>query len=148
MPKKKLDYLLIPNSGGEAKKEREKRALKELKNREVDNIIILKGKDSEEDILYIGKILKSGDKVGFDTFSLHYKEYRTIIRKAIKQGKFPKGVKIENVRTKQNLKQEIYGTLGLEEEKLMHEKVEYQKDRHDKLFRKLKNFIKEVLDKI
>lgn len=91
MVRKFLDYLLIPNSGGELGRTRKQRAIKELGKRKIGEVLILKGKDSEEDILYLGKILKKGDSIGFDTFPLHYKEYKIIIRKVIKQGEFPKG---------------------------------------------------------
>ena len=143
--KKKLDYLLIPDSSKETKKEREKRAIKELKNRKVKKILILKGNDSEEDILYLGKILKKGYRVGFDTFPLHYKEYKEIIKKAKRDKKFPKGIKIENVKTKQSFKQYIYGCFGLGEEKLKERKLAYMKNREEKLIQFVKNFLKKIL---
>lgn len=146
MSKKELDYLLIPNSGGELGKERKKRAIKEIGNREIGEVLILKGKDSEEDILYLGKILKKGNRIGFDTFPLHYEEYKIIIKKAVKQGKFPKGVKVENVKTGQNFKQSIYGFFGLEEEKFLHKKIDYMKNRDDGFFRKIKNIVKKILN--
>lgn len=145
MPKKNLDYLLIPDGGGKYRKEKLKRAKEESKRRRVKKILVMKGRDSEEDILYLGKILKKGDRIGFDTFPLHYKEYRVIIRKAKKEGKFPRGVKIENIKTGQNLKQEIYGVLGLEEEKLIHKKIDYMKNREDKFFQRIKNIVKRLL---
>jgi hypothetical protein len=145
MSKKELDYLLIPNSGGELGKQRKNRAIKELNKRGIKKVLILKGRDSEEDILYLGKILKPGNRIGFDTFPLHYKEYRVIIKKAQRDGKFPKKVKIENIKTPQSLKQEIYGMLGLEEEKLLHKEVKLQRDRN-KFFQKIKNFIKRIID--
>ena len=70
MSKKELDYLLIPNSGGELGKERKERAFREMGNRKIGEVLILNGKDSEEDILYLGKILKKGDRIGFDTFPI------------------------------------------------------------------------------
>ncbi|HEA46739.1 MAG TPA: hypothetical protein ENH99_03070 [Candidatus Pacearchaeota archaeon] len=142
MSKKSLDYLLI--AGGGDKTEREKRAKEEIKKRKIRKVLVLKGKDSEEEILNIGKILKKGNRVGIDTFPLHYKEYKVIIKKAKKEGKFPKGIKIENVRTGQNLGQTIYGFLGLEEEKIMHKKVKYVKNRDNKLFRRIKGFVKNL----
>lgn len=145
MLKKKLDYLLIPDGEKEYKKEKLKRAREESKKRLVKKILILKGKDSEEDILNLGKILKKGDRVGFDTFALHYKEYKVIIKKAKKEGKFPEGVKVENIRTNQSFKQSIYGFLGLEEEKLTDRKVDYMKNRDNKFFQKIKNIVKELL---
>lgn len=145
MSKKKLDYLLIPDGEKEYKKEKLKRAREESKKRLVKKILILKGKDSEEDILNLGKILKKGDRIGFDTFPLHYKEYKVIIKKAKKEGKFPEGVKVENIRTNQSFKQSIYGFLGLEEEKLTDRKVDYMKNRDNKFFQKIKNIVKELL---
>ena len=148
MSKKKLDYVLIPDGDKEYKKEKLKKAREESKKRCIKKILILKGKDSEEDILYLGKILKKRDRIGFDTFPLHYKEYKVIIKKARKEGKFPKGIKIENIKTSQNLKQEIYGTLGLEEEKLLHKKIDYMENRKNNLFQEIKNIVKKVLNAI
>ncbi|MCK4553143.1 hypothetical protein KAT80_02980 [Candidatus Pacearchaeota archaeon] len=61
--KKKLDYLAIPGgSKGELKKDRKKRAIKELKERSVDKIVMLQGRDSEEDILYLGNIVSKKER--------------------------------------------------------------------------------------
>jgi len=143
--KKMLDYLAIPASASGTKKQREKRALKELKKRRVKNVLLLDGKDSEEDILYLGRLLKKGDRIGFDTFPLHYKEYKEIIKKAKKQGKFPKGIKIENIRTSQSFKQTIYGFLGSEEEKIEKGEIKYMKDRN-KFFLWLKGVVKKIIN--
>jgi len=144
--KRPLDYLLIPKSSGKIKKQREKRANEELKKRKIKKIIIMRGKDSEEDILNIGKILRKGDIIGFDTFLFHFKEYRDIIKKAKKEGKFPKGIKIEFVGTNQTPKEFIYGILGLEEERFEEKEVDYQKNRKEKSFQQLKNIIKRVIN--
>ena len=93
--KKSLDYLFIPNASQKELRERKGRAKREIKIRGIKNIVLLDGKDSEEDVLYLGKILKEEDRVGFDTFPLHYKEYKELIKKAKRDKKFPKGVKIE-----------------------------------------------------
>lgn len=143
--KRGLDYIAIPNSSGKLKKEREKKAVREFRKRYVDKIIVLKGRDSEEDILYLGNIVKKGDRVGIDTFPLHFKEYKTIIKKAKKERKFPRGVKIENIKTSQDLKKSVYGFLGLWEERLKIGKVKYVKNRHDKFWRKLKGFVHGIL---
>ena len=143
--KKPLDYLIIPDSGKVVMKARKDRAKKELKNRVVYEILIVKGRDSEEDILYLGKILKKGDRIGFDTFPLHFKEYKELIRKAKRDNKFPKGIKIENVGTRQTFRQTIYGILGLEEEKLKKRKLKYMRNRNDKFYRKIKSFIKRII---
>jgi len=145
MGKKKLDYLLIPDASSKWKKQRKKRAQQELKNRIVENILILKGKDSEEDILYLGKILKKGDRIGFDTFPFHYKEYRELIKKAKKQGKFPKGIKIENIKTSQEPKSFVYGLLGWLEECVKKRKLDYVSNRHEFFLTKVKNLVKKVL---
>ncbi len=137
----RLDYLIIPGgSKGKLKRDRMKRAIKEIKNRVVDKIIILQGKDSEEDILYLGEVLKKGERIGFDTFPLHYKEYKELIKKAKKDKKFPKGVRIENIETSQNFKEVIYGTIGLTEEKVKKRELEYVKNRQDNFWRALKCF--------
>lgn len=136
--KDKLDYLLVPTGW---KRQRKKRALKELKNRDVKNILILNGGDSEEDILYLGKKLKGGEKIGFVTFPLHYQEYVEIIKKAQKQKKFPRRVQTENIATKETPKQFIYGILGIAEERL-DKKVNYVKEEHhNPIFIKIRNFI-------
>jgi len=144
--KKRLDYLAIPDGAKEWKKKRKARAIKELKNRDVGKVLILKGKDSEEDILYLGQLLQPGERIGFDTFPLHYREYKELIKKAKREGKFPRGVKVENIRTKQPFKLWVYGILGLEEEKLKSRKLDYMKNRDEKFLQKFKNFIKRILD--
>jgi len=143
--KKRLDYIAIPGSSGKIRKERKKRAIEELKKRYVEKIVILEGKDSEEDILYLGKILKKGDRVGFDTFPLHYKEYKTIIKKAKKEGKFPKGIKIENIKTSQGPRLFLYGLLGLSEEKIKKQEPDYVKNRGNNFYRKIKNVVKKAI---
>lgn len=121
-----LDYLLIPTNW---EKQRRKRVLEELKRRDIKNIIILNGFDSEDDILYLGKKLKGRERIGFVTFPLHYLEYKEIIKKAIKEGKFPNKIKIENIKTKQTTKQFIYGVFGLLDEKLKKRKLDYFQNR-------------------
>jgi hypothetical protein len=142
MFRRRLDYLAIPGgSKGELKKERMERAIKELNGREVDRIIFLKGRDSEEDILYLGNIVQKGERVGIDTFPLHYKEYKELIKKAKRDGKFPSGVKVENVETPQEFRLWIYGILGLSEEKIKNRELNFIKDRDDKVWRKIKKVI-------
>ena len=122
-----------------------KKAREELKKRHVNKIIILKGKDSEEDILYLGKIVKKGERVGIDTFPLHYKEYLEIINKDIRDNKFPKGVKLENVKTPQNFRMFIYGVLGLSEEKIKKRELDYVKNRHNQFWRFLKKVFHSIV---
>jgi len=123
---KPLDYLLVPTGWPH---QRKKRALEEIKRRKIKNIYLLNGKDSEEDILYLGKILKGKERIGFVTFPLHYIEYTEIIKKAQKDRNFPRGIKTENVATEQTFKQFIYGILGLIEERL-DKKVNYVHEEH------------------
>ena len=144
MKKRDLDYLVIPSAGGKVLKERKKRALEEIHERNINEVLILKGKNSEEDILYLGKILKQGERVGFDTFPLHFKEYEEIIKRAKKEGKFPKGVKIENIRTVQPPKLFVYGVLGWLDEHFK-KKVEYKKRERRGIFGKIKDIIKKTL---
>ena len=129
-----LDYLLVPSGWP---KQRKKRALEEIENREVKNIFVLNGCDSEEDMLYTGKKLKKGNRIGIVTFPLHYKEYTEIIAKAQKDKNFPKGIRLENIKTNQTFRQTIYGILGLIEERL-DKKVNYVKRKNKFLYSKNK----------
>ncbi len=142
MKQKRLDYLLIPTGW---RKQRKKRAIEELEKRDVKNIWILNGNDSEEDILYLGKMLKGKKRIGFVTFPLHYQEYREIIKKAQKERKFPRGIKIENIRTKETFKEFIYGILGLLEERMDKEVNYVKEEREGHFIRKLKKFVKKIL---
>ena len=140
----KLDYLVVPNSHGKIKRQRTKRAEEELQKRNIKDIIILNGLDSEEDIIYLGKIVKRGDRVGFDTFDLHYEEYKEIIKKAIRDKIFPKGVHIENVETPEDFHLIVYGTLGLMEERLKHRKLLLRKYRKEKFLESIKWVIHKI----
>ncbi|HTZ41930.1 MAG TPA: hypothetical protein VMC07_01850 [Candidatus Omnitrophota bacterium] len=139
----KLDYIAIPKSIGRLRRDRYRRAIAELQKREVDEIVIMRGKNSEEDILYLGKIVHEGDRIGIVTFPLHYKEYLNIIKKAQKERKFPKGIKTENLAVKQTPRRFIYGILGLAEEKL-NKKVKFL-EKKNTLGEKIKYFIQGVL---
>ncbi|MBI3623124.1 hypothetical protein HY212_03535 [Candidatus Pacearchaeota archaeon] len=143
MLKRELDYLAIPDSSGKLKKDRIKKAVQEIHKRMVEKIIIMKGRDSEEDILYLGKVVKKGDVVGIDTFPLHYDEYKDIIKKAEKEGKFPRGVKIENIQVGQSPKRALYGFLGLMEEKFKSD-VKYKKNTN-RLWERVKGIVKKIL---
>ena len=139
--KKRLDYLAIPGgSNKKLKKIRKNRAINEINNRPVDKVLILQGKDSEEDILYLGKVVQKGERICFDTFPLHYKEYKVLIKKAIRDKKFPKGVKIENLKIPQTTRMEIYGILGLSEELLKQRELNYKKSRPKSCW----NFFKKI----
>jgi len=140
--KKELDYLLIP-TGWE--KQRKKRALEELSQRKIKNILILNGNDSEEDILYLGKILKGKEKIGFVTFPLHFQEYKELISKAQKDKKIPRSIKTENISTKQTSRQFIYGILGLFEERI-DKKINYAREENKNWFvEKIKSFVIKIL---
>ncbi len=145
--KKTLDYVVVPDSGGKWEKQRLQRLLKEKKNRrKIKEMYWLQGADSEEDILLLGKKVKPGDRIGFDTFPLHYLEYEELIRKAQRDGKFPKKVKLENLQTKQGPKEWIYGALGLVEEIFKRRKLEYKKDRDEKYLDKIKRLVHKIID--
>ncbi|MCK5624679.1 hypothetical protein KAI04_02460 [Candidatus Pacearchaeota archaeon] len=155
--KKSLDYLLIPDGSEGLLKKRKQTTIKEFERREgnIKKVYIMKGKDSEEDILKLGKMLKGGERVGIVTFPEHYLEYRELIRKAKRDHRFPKFVKVKKVNTREpgkdfpekwyNLKESIYGHLGLWEEKLKKRKLDYVENRNDKFYRKFKNVIKKII---
>lgn len=137
-----IDKLVIPGGEDDWKKGRLNRALKEKKSgRKIKKMYWLKGKDSEEDILLLGKVTKPGERIAFDTFPTHYREYKELIKKAQEDGKFPKGVKTENLATEQGLKEYVYGTLGLLEEKIKKRPLTYKKDRNEKYLEKVKEFV-------
>ncbi len=145
--KQNLDYLLIPRSSGKIKKQRNQRAAEEKEKRKIKRVLIMNGKDSEEDILLLGKKLKGKERIGIVTFPLHFREYLEIIKKAQKEGKFPKRVLVEGILTKQNAKEFVYGELGFEEEKIFEKKVDFEKDRKKIKFIELtKNVLKRVLN--
>jgi len=139
--KKTLDKLVIPGGEDDWKKGRLDRTLAEKKSgRKIEKMYWMKGKDSEEDILLLGEKTKPGERIGFVTFPLHYLEYRELIKKAQRDGKFPKRVKTENLATGQGLKEWVYGTIGLTEEILKRRKLDYKKNRDEKYLEKLKKF--------
>mgnify|MGYP001582873728 CR=1 FL=1 len=107
---------------------------------------IINGVDSEEDILYLGKTVSSGDIVCFDTFYLHYLEYKMLINKAIRDKKFPNRVKTQVVTIHQGGKEIIYGFLGLLEEIIKRRSLDYKINRkgEDKLDR-IKKFVKRLI---
>jgi len=139
---KTLDYLVIPGGEDDWKKGRLDRALEEKnKGRKIKQMYWMKGKDSEEDILLLGEKVKSGERIGFDTFPLHYLEYRELIKKAQRDGKFPKKVRTENLATGQGPKEWVYGLLGLSEEILKRRKLDYKKNRDEGYLEKVKEFV-------
>jgi len=137
-----IDKLAIPGGEDDWKKGRLDRTLAEKKSgRKIEKMYWLKGKDSEEDILLLGEKTKPGERIGFVTFPIHYREYKELIKKAQGEGKFPKGVRTENLATEQGLKEYIYGTIGLLEEKIKKRPLAYKKDRDEKYLGKLKEFV-------
>lgn len=146
MPKKRdIDYLLLPDSGKRLMGERKKRAKELLERRFVKEILILKGRNSEEDMLYLGKILKEGETIAIATFPLHFKEYESIIKKAQKEHKFPNNIHLENIPIKQPFSWFLYGILGLGEEKLKKGPIRYQTKEKKSFFISLRNKIKKFL---
>jgi len=141
-----IDLLCIPDSRKEIRKQRMQRAKQEEKVREIRKTVMMKGKDSEEDILILGKKLKGGERIGIVTFPLHFKEYQDIIRRAKQQKKFPRGVKVEGILTRQTGKEFVYGELGLEEEKLFEKKVDYLKNRKKGILEFVKRIMKKILN--
>lgn len=131
-PLKLLDYLLIPTNW---ERQRKKRAIEELKKREIENILVLNGFDSEDDILYLGKKLKNGERIGFVTFPLHYQEYEELIKKAQAEKKFPKKIFVENIKTKQTPRQFIYGMLAKLDNKFLKKgDLDYFQNRPENFF--------------
>lgn len=106
---------------------------------------ILDGIDSEEDVLYLGRIVKSGDTIYFDTFPLHYQEYKRLINKAKRYDQFPRGVKIKNVKIRQGPKEIRYGLPGWLEEVFKRRKLYYKEKRHEKGLDKLKEKVKRLI---
>jgi len=140
--KKTLDYLVIPEGEDEWKQGRLDRALEEKKSgRKIKKMYWMKGKDSEEDILLLGEKVKSGERIGFDTFPLHYLEYKELIKKTQRDGKFSREVKTENLATEQGVKEWIYGIIGLGEEILKRRKLNYKKNRNEKYLGKIKELV-------
>lgn len=144
--KEALDFLCVPNSSGKIKRQRMQRAASEEKSRKVKHSLVMKGKDSEEDVLILGKKLKGGERIGIVTFPMHFKEYQDIIKRAKQQKKFPKSVKVEGVLTSQTGKEFVYGELGLEEEKIFEKKVDYLKNRKNKFLDFAKRVVKKIIN--
>lgn len=155
--KKSLDYLLMPEGSEKMREQRDYSTMEELIKRhgKVKEIYMMNGKDSEEDILYLGKLLKGGERIGLVTFPEHYKEYKELIKKAKRDGKFPKFVKVKHINTRKpaknfgeawyNFKERVYGRLGLWEEKLKKRKLDYKENRNEKGLEKIKSFVHRVL---
>ena len=137
--KKPLDYLFLPKSTGKIRKQRLERVEKEKKERKIKKMRTMRGKDSEEDILKIGKRLKDGERIGIVTFPLHFKEYENIIKKAQQQGKFPRAAYIEGITTNQTFKEFVYGILGLAEEKLFEGKASGSPIKNSIFYKKFKS---------
>jgi len=155
--RKSLDYLLIPDGSEKMREKRDYRVMEELARRRgnVKEIFLMDGKDSEEDVLYLGRMLKGGEKIGIVTFPEHYREYRELIRKAKRDKKFPRFVKVKEINTRKpgknlnekwyNIKEAIYGHLGLWEEKLKRRKLDYVENRKEDFYMKFKNVVKKII---
>ena len=109
-------------------------------------MMVLDGIDSEEDILYLGKFVKPGDTLYFDTFPLHFQEYKLLVDKAKRDGKFPKRVKLKNLKISQGFKEFVYGVAGSTEELVKRRKLDYKKNRpKEERSDKIKEYVKNLL---
>jgi hypothetical protein len=108
-------------------------------------IKLLHGMDSEEDILYLGEMVKPGDTVYFDTFPLHFREYVTLVKKAQRDNKFPKNIKLRNARIPQDRTEFMYGLLGWMEEVLKRRPLSYKSQRESALLDKIKSGVKNLI---
>jgi len=143
--KRTLDYLVLPGGESKWKNPRLKAALEAKKKRKIGKMYCMEGADSEEDILLLGEKVKPGDRVGIDTFPMHYREYMTIAKKGEKDGKFPKGVKFENIRIDENASAKLYGLLGWLEETIKRRPLAYKKDRDEKYLERIKGFVHKII---
>ncbi|MCF7910631.1 hypothetical protein K9L16_03090 [Candidatus Pacearchaeota archaeon] len=139
--KKGLEILAIPGGESKWRQPRLIAAVKERRNKKFDKIYEMQGIDSEEDILLLGERLNSGDRVTFDTFPTHYKEYLELANKAQRDGKFPKEVKLRNLKINEDSQSKLYGILGLLEEKIKRRPLAYVKDRKENYLPKIKKFV-------
>jgi len=163
-----LEYLVIPTGWEES---RIKKAKEEIEKKNFDKVIItgnasgwahrnkiyhairksgvpkekveiLLGKDSEEDVLYLGNLLNSGDKVYFDTFPAHYTNYKQLIKKAKNEKKFPKGIELRLSKINQNgFMEKLYNVknlLGF----FSSRDLDYKQNRDPSKLDKLKSWIK------
>ena len=105
----------------------------------------LHGIDSEEDILYLGQMVHPGDTVYFDTFPLHFQEYKTLVKKAQRDGKFPKDVTLKNASIPQGKTEIAYGTMGWLEELLKRRPLEYKDKRESAALDKVKGIVKRII---
>ena len=103
---------------------------------------IINGINNKEDNIYLREFVKPVDTVYFDTFPLHFQEYKTLINKAKKDNKFPKNVKLKNLKIHQGLKETLYGIAGWGEELLKKRKLDYKKDRSEN------NYIDNLKEKV
>lgn len=149
---KKFDKIIVTGhvAKGEVKGSRRQKIYHSMREYGIkpSEMGILNGIDSEEDVLYLGRMLRRGDGVTIDTFPLHYGEYKTLIAKARKDGKFPDGVRIKNAKTRQGIKEFIYGIAGWGEEVLKRRKLAYVSDRKEGYFGKLYSSTKEGVKKL
>ena len=143
--KRDLDYLVLPGGESKWKNPRLKVALEAKKKRKIGKMYWMEGADSEEDILLLGEKVKPGDRVGIDTFSTHYNEYKEIVKKAQRDGRFPRGVKFENIQIEEGASDKIYGILGWLEEKIKRRPLAYKKDRNEKYLEKIKGFVHKII---
>jgi len=109
------------------------------------HVRLLKGKDSEEDILYLGQMVHSGDTIYFDTFPLHFKEYQTLVKKAQRDGKFPKNVSLRNAKIPQGKTEVAYGLMGWMEEVFKRRPLSYKSERENSFLDGVKGVVKKFI---
>lgn len=106
---------------------------------------LLHGRDSEEDILYLGRMVKPGDTIYFDTFPLHFQEYKTLIKKAQRDKKFSENVTLRNARIPQGRTEIAYGLMGWLEEVFKRRPLDYKKNRESDALDKFKGVVKKLI---
>ena len=100
-------------------------------------------------------LTKYAIKIYILEFSSEIKADELLYEKAKRDKKFPKFVKVKEINTRKpgknlnekwyNMKEAIYGHLGLWEEKLKKRKLDYVENRDDMVWRKIKGFVHRVL---
>jgi hypothetical protein len=77
-----------------------------------ENILISRGKDSVENILYSFDKLTDAKSVGIVSYPEHLKRFEYIFDKAKEEGKIPLDMKLIKIPTSQSFKEWIYGKLA------------------------------------
>ena len=117
----------------------------ELKTPEEIKILREGGKRHAEILSLLGEMVKPGDTVYFDTFPLHFQEYRTLIRKAQRDHKFPENVNLRNAPIPQGRFEITYGLLGWLEEVFKRRPLSYKRNRESDLLDRIKGGVKKLI---